>query len=75
MARIRIVQNPRRVNLYLPAALIDAAKAQGFAERKSISVVVSDAVHAHIPNSILKKFGAHTAPTAAAKKTRAKKAA
>lgn len=62
MARIALVRNPRRLNVYLPGALIDATKAHAFSRQISISAVISESLHAHIPPKVLSRFGAKKAP-------------
>lgn len=63
MARLVFVKNPRRVNLYLPADLIDAVKAQAFSEHKSASALVAEAIYDRIPEKTLKALAAQKAPT------------
>lgn len=68
MSRICVIKNPRRVNLYLPADLIDAAKGAAVAEHKSISALMAEALHAYLPKKTLAAFRATAKPTAKRKK-------
>lgn len=72
MARLAFVKNPRRVNFYLPSDLIEAAKAHAVTKRRSVSAVVADALHEHIPKKTLVSMRANTAPTKTLKEAKRK---